>query len=105
MVIQSRWAAYLFDLFGIDAPEGRQSCERNGQSYACGKEATKELSALIAGQPVQCEIVGRDQYARALGVCTVGSVEINKTMLRPHADLFDHALAKSRVSRRSVSCS
>jgi Staphylococcal nuclease homologue len=40
------------------------------------------LANLIAGQTVQCEIVGRDNYARALGVCTVADVELNKTMVR-----------------------
>jgi endonuclease YncB( thermonuclease family) len=69
-------------LYGIDAPEGRQNCEREGKTYACGKEATKELATLIAGQTIQCEIVGKDQYARALGVCTVGAIEINRTMVR-----------------------
>jgi endonuclease YncB( thermonuclease family) len=69
-------------LYGIDAPEGRQSCERDSKTYACGKQATRELANLIAGQTVQCEIVGRDQYARALGVCTVGETELNRTMVR-----------------------
>ena len=37
-------------LDGIDAPEGRQNCERDGKAYACGKQATKVLANLIAGQ-------------------------------------------------------
>jgi endonuclease YncB( thermonuclease family) len=69
-------------LYGIDAPEGRQTCERDGNTYACGKEATKALANLVAGQTVQCEIVGRDDYARALGVCTVGDTELNRTLVR-----------------------
>jgi endonuclease YncB( thermonuclease family) len=69
-------------LSGIDAPESRQTCERNGKTYACGKQATKALANLIAGHTVQCEIVGRDAYARALGVCTVAHIEVNQTMVR-----------------------
>lgn len=69
-------------LYGIDAPEDRQSCERESKPYACGKQATKALASLIASGLVQCEIVGRDNYARALGVCTVGDTELNRTMVR-----------------------
>ena len=69
-------------LYGIDAPEGRQTCKRDGKIYGCGKQATKALANLIAGQSVQCEIVGRDDYARALGVCTVADTELNRTMVR-----------------------
>ena len=69
-------------LYGIDAPESRQTCERNGKTYACGKQATKALANLIAGHTVQCEVVGRDAYARALGVCILADTEVNKTMVR-----------------------
>ena len=69
-------------LYGIDAPEGRQTCKREGRIYGCGKQATQALANLIAGQSVQCEILGRDDYARALGVCMVADVELNRTMVR-----------------------
>jgi endonuclease YncB( thermonuclease family) len=68
--------------YGIDAPEGRQTCERNGKTYGCGKQATKALADLIAKQSVQCEIVGRDDYGRVLGVCTVAGIELNRAMVR-----------------------
>ena len=32
-----------YRLFGIDAPEGRQTCKRQGQKYSCGEEATVAL--------------------------------------------------------------
>lgn len=69
-------------LYGIDAPEGRQTCERDGRIFGCGKQSTQALAALIAGKPVQCEIVGRDDYARALGICSVGDIELNRSMVR-----------------------
>jgi len=69
-------------LHGIDAPESRQTCERDGKTYACGKQATHALASLISGRSVQCEIVGRDDYARALGVCRVADTELNRTMVR-----------------------
>ena len=69
-------------LNGIDAPEGRQTCDRNGKIYGCGKQATQALANLIAGRLVQCEVVGRDDYARLLGVCSVADTELNRTMVR-----------------------
>jgi endonuclease YncB( thermonuclease family) len=69
-------------LYGIDAPEGRQTCKRDGKTYNCGKEATKALANLIVGRSVQCEVIGKDDYGRALGVCTVADTELNRTMVR-----------------------
>jgi endonuclease YncB( thermonuclease family) len=69
-------------LYGIDAPEGRQTCARDGKIYGCAKQAAKVLATLIAGPSVQCEIVGRDDYARGLGICTVADTELNRTMVR-----------------------
>lgn len=68
-------------LQGIDAPETLQTCERDGKSYECGKRATKALADFIAGRPVRCELVGRDGFKRALGVCFVGGTEINAAMV------------------------
>jgi hypothetical protein len=51
-------------LYGIDAPEARQTCERDGKTYGCGKQATKELAKLITGQTLQCEVMGRDDSRR-----------------------------------------
>lgn len=44
-------------LWGIDAPERYQRCERNGRKYLCGLEAESELRRLIRGKRVACESV------------------------------------------------
>jgi len=69
-------------LYGIDAPEGRQTCERNAKTYACGKEATQALADLIKERPLQCEIVGKDGFGRVLGTCLAGDTELNAAMVR-----------------------
>ena len=69
-------------LYGIDAPEGRQTCQAGWQTYGCGKQATQALANLVAGRSVKCEIVGRDDYGRALGVCIAADTELNRTMVR-----------------------
>lgn len=68
-------------LQGVDAPEGRQTCERHAKTYPCGKEATKVLAGLIGGQSVHCEIVGKDDFGRILGNCRAGETDLNATMV------------------------
>lgn len=68
-------------LHGIDAPEGRQTCERAGKTYPCGKEATKILANLIGGRPVECKIIGKDNFGRILGRCFAGGIELNSKMV------------------------
>ena len=84
-------------LDGIDAPEGRQTCELGNKSYACGKRAIEALMELIGGRPVQCRIVGRDDFKRALGICTVGDDELNAAMVKN-----GWALAAVKFSNRYV---
>ena len=68
-------------LFGIDAPEFDQTCQRDGLRWACGAEAANQLSALVTGKTVRCEQVGTDQYDRMLARCRVGATDINRTMV------------------------
>ncbi len=46
-------------LHGIDAPESRQLCRRDGKPWQCGKEAANALADKIARRPVTCEDLGR----------------------------------------------
>ena len=68
-------------LFGIDAPELGQTCTRAGQEWDCGKAAAEELAKLVSGRRVMCEPSGVDQYGRLLGRCTVGTIDVNRTMV------------------------
>lgn len=61
-------------LWGIDAPEGRQTCERGGETYRCGQEAANALDRLIttAGGQVTCAPRGRpDRYRRIVARCSI----------------------------------
>lgn len=59
-------------LWGIDAPEGRQTCTWGGVSYRCGQESANALDRLIGDVPVHCEPRGRpDRYRRVVAVCTI----------------------------------
>ncbi|WP_057884192.1 thermonuclease family protein [Tsuneonella troitsensis] len=68
-------------LFGIDAPEGKQKCSRDGQAWPCGEAAAGKLRSLVEGQTVSCRARGRDAYGRAVSVCSAGGIELNRTMV------------------------
>jgi endonuclease YncB( thermonuclease family) len=66
---------------GIDAPEGRQDCQRNGQSWPCGREAASALRRLVEAGPITCRIERQDQHNRGLAVCRRGEIDLNAAMV------------------------
>ncbi|PSC67667.1 nuclease [Micractinium conductrix] len=56
-------------LFGIDAPETKQSCTAKGGEYLCGERSKQALAAKIGKSKVECEQKNRDMYGRIVGVC------------------------------------
>jgi endonuclease YncB( thermonuclease family) len=68
-------------LFGIDAPEAQQQCQRNSQPWACGKEAQALLASRVAGTIVECEPIERDAYDRTVARCFVGDRELGSVMV------------------------
>jgi endonuclease YncB( thermonuclease family) len=69
-------------LIGIDAPEGRQLCQRDGREWRCGDDATAALGALVAGHEIRCDVLGHDRWQRGLAVCFAGALELNREMVR-----------------------
>jgi endonuclease YncB( thermonuclease family) len=63
-------------LKGIDAPELRQTCEREGQPYRCGQEARSVLLRRLSESEITCRIEGRDRYRRALATCALDGDDI-----------------------------
>ena len=41
-------------LFGIDAPEGKQTCNRSGTILRCGEEAATQFCNRIGRNPIEC---------------------------------------------------
>lgn len=71
-------------LFGVDAPELDQVCQRAGHDYHCGKIARAALWELIGGLDVSCE-PERAAPARdgvVLATCSAGGVSLNEAMVR-----------------------
>ena len=71
-----------FRLLGIDAPEYRQRCRRDGADWACGEEARRTLNTLINAGVPECRGRERDRYRRLLVTCMAGKLDINGEMVR-----------------------
>jgi endonuclease YncB( thermonuclease family) len=97
-------------LFGIDAPEGKQTCERDGAAWLCGEEAATQLRSLTADQQVNCEGRGKDAYGRLVAVCSANGFELNKTMVEAgwatafskYSDDYIGAEASAKAARRGI---
>ena len=64
-------------LHGIDAPEASQQCQKGGQSYQCGQQATLALDGIINQSNVTCNINDIDHYGRFVAVCFLGKTDLN----------------------------
>ena len=70
-------------LEGIDAPEAAQTCTgADGEAWACGREATREMAAMTRDRSVDCTSRGLDKYGRMLGICFTGGVDLNAEMVK-----------------------
>ncbi|KAB0680417.1 thermonuclease family protein [Aureimonas leprariae] len=70
-------------LFGIDAPESRQSCRNAaGLRYLCGARAADALAQIVGrnGQ-VACEEQDRDRYGRIVAICRLDGKDIGAAMV------------------------
>lgn len=73
-----------YRIFGIDAPELKQSCkEANGRSWACGRAAKVKLTKLIKGGGVACDIRDKDRFGRYVAVCSAEGVpDLGEALVR-----------------------
>jgi endonuclease YncB( thermonuclease family) len=68
-------------LFGIDAPELAQSCDRDGSAWSCGEAAKAELDKLVQGASVTCKGRETDAYGRLVATCRVGKLDLAEAMV------------------------
>jgi endonuclease YncB( thermonuclease family) len=68
-------------LFGIDAPESRQTCtDARGAPYRCGQKAAQALDYRISDGVVTCEPKDRDRYGRIVAVCRAYGEDLSSWM-------------------------
>lgn len=93
-------------LRGIDAPEYRQNCRRDGAEFACGRESREALLRLTRNRTVACSGWRNDQHGRLLGDCTAGGIDLNRQQVEDgwavaYGD-FEREEAAARAAGRGV---
>jgi len=69
-------------LYGVDAPEYRQSCTlNNGTQYPCGRQSREYLAGLAKSGTLTCRGSDEDKYQRLLAICFAGDLELNRQMV------------------------
>ena len=97
-------------LFGVDAPEGRQTCRRGGAAWPCGAAAAAKLAELVGSQPLVCTQQDIDNYHRIVAVCRAGGLDVGREMVaaglalayRRYSDDYVSTEVDARAARRGL---
>ena len=73
---------YKIRLYGIDAPEIKQTCTINKIIWECGFESSQALESIISEEEVRCKIVDIDRYKRFVAKCFVKNINLNQYMVQ-----------------------
>ena len=71
----------MIRIHGIDAVEATQTCERYGEVWPCGEEATQLMRDLLLRDQLQCQRRDLDHFGRLVATCRAGRVDIGATMV------------------------
>ena len=83
---------------GIDTPELKQNCIKEGESDPCGITAKQILIDKIGNNKVICISEGKDQYKRTLAECFVNDESLSSYLVRS-----GYAFAYRRYSKKFIS--
>ncbi len=93
-------------LKGLDAPEGRQSCQRDGRDWPCGEAAADRLRALTFRRSTTCEVVETDRFNRGLAYCKAEGEDINARMVADGMAVsfgdYSREEAAARAAKRGI---
>ena len=97
-----------YRLFGIDAPETRQTCRTWGRTWNCGTAATEALMSRADG--MTCEGGDTDRFGRTIGVCSSGGDDLNAWLVakgwalayRQFSDDYAGEEEQARSNRRGI---
>ena len=82
---------------GIDAPEIKQLCNKDGKEVLCGVLAKNVLIEKINNSPVTCKIEEVDRYKRLVAECFVREESLSKFLVKN-----GYAVAYRRYSMKFV---
>jgi endonuclease YncB( thermonuclease family) len=69
----------IYRLWGIDAPEAKQTCP---DGWPAGSLAATRLQALTAGRSIVCQEKDRDRYGRIVAICRASGEDLGAIMVR-----------------------
>ena len=82
---------------GIDTPELKQTCIKNGVKNSCGIKAKEILIDKISNKKVSCIIDGKDQFKRTLAECFVNNESLSRYLVRS-----GYAFAYRKYSKKFI---
>ena len=82
---------------GIDTPEIKQTCIKDGVINSCGMKAKQLLINKIANYTVKCIVEGKDQYKRILAECFVNNESLSRYLVRS-----GYAFAYRKYSKKFI---
>ena len=82
---------------GIDTPELKQTCLKDGVKDLCGATAKQILIDKIGNNKVECISEGKDQYKRTLAECFVNNMSLSSYLVRN-----GYAFAYRKYSKKFV---
>ena len=82
---------------GIDTPELRQTCLKQGIEVPCGIAAKQILIDKIADNKIVCIREGKDQYKRTLAECFVNNESLSSYLVKS-----GYAFAYRRYSKKFI---
>ncbi|MDC0179664.1 thermonuclease family protein [Candidatus Pelagibacter sp.] len=82
---------------GIDTPELKQNCIKQGVKKPCGITAKEILINKIADNKIVCIREGKDQYKRTLAECFVNNESLSSYLVRS-----GYAFAYRRYSKKFI---
>lgn len=69
-------------LFGIDAPEGKQTCmTKQGTRWACGTWVSAKVGAMYDGKRAMCREEDRDRYDRIVARCEIDGRDVGQQLV------------------------
>lgn len=82
---------------GIDAPEIKQTCQKDGVVIMCGVIAKDALQNKINNREVSCKDEEIDRYQRIVAECFIGEESLSKYLVRN-----GYAVAYRKYSKKFI---
>ena len=82
---------------GIDTPELKQTCIKDGAKDTCGITAKQILIEKIGSNKVECISEGKDRYKRTLAECFVNGESLSSYLVRS-----GYAFAYRKYSKKFI---